>query len=278
MNSKNKALRVGIPWKNIIFIEGVSGVGKSTMVRTLGETLQKAGYSVKCYYEGDIDNPLDLCWVAYFGLDEFKDMLKKFPVFENTIRENVIFKGSYVLVRYKNEYDFLFPKEITEWMQRHEFCYKPQNPVTIKQFTAVFEDRWEEFADQGVYPDYCLFDGALISHMASDLLRNYDASFEQIKNHIKRLQDKISMLNPLVFYLSADNVEQRLVEARKSRGQTQPNKEQILFWEKRKYVDLKVIEDLEIKSYIMDISEKQWDMVQEEIVHHVVEFDPRVME
>lgn len=257
--------------KNIIFIEGVSGVGKSTMVKKLGETLKNAGYSVECYYEGDIDNPLDLCWVAYLGLDEFNEMLKMFSFCEKEIKDNIVFQGSYVLVQYKKTNEFIFTEEVTKFMKTHEFCFRPSNPVSIKQFTKVFEDRWEEFANRGVFPDYCLFDGALVSHMASDLLRNYNASLEQIKKHIKRLQDKINMFNPLVIYLSSDNVEQRLIEARNSRGQMPPSDEQILFWKKRKETDLKLLEDLEIEAYIMDVSERQWDIAQEETYNNLME-------
>lgn len=44
--------------KNIIFIEGVSGVGKSTTVSALGEKLLNLGYSASCHFEGDPDSPL----------------------------------------------------------------------------------------------------------------------------------------------------------------------------------------------------------------------------
>ena len=43
----------------VVFIEGVSGVGKTTTTTLLSEKLQNTGYRVDCYLEGDSGNPLD---------------------------------------------------------------------------------------------------------------------------------------------------------------------------------------------------------------------------
>lgn len=44
---------------NIVFIEGVSGVGKTTATRLLCDKLQSKGCRTSCYLEGSHDNPLD---------------------------------------------------------------------------------------------------------------------------------------------------------------------------------------------------------------------------
>ena len=43
----------------VIFIEGVSGVGKTTTTMLLSKKLQNLGYKVDCHLEGDGNNPLD---------------------------------------------------------------------------------------------------------------------------------------------------------------------------------------------------------------------------
>lgn len=43
----------------IIFIEGVSGVGKTTTTTLLHEKLRNMGYDIVCHLEGASDNPLD---------------------------------------------------------------------------------------------------------------------------------------------------------------------------------------------------------------------------
>ena len=64
--------------KNIIFIEGVSGVGKSTMVRMLSDELRSQGYNVKSYPEFDYTNPIDFYAVAYFNSDEYENFCNKY--------------------------------------------------------------------------------------------------------------------------------------------------------------------------------------------------------
>lgn len=77
--------------KNIIFIEGVSGVGKSTTVHTLSEKLRNLGYSVRCHIEGDADSPLDLCWAVYLTLPEYESLLISYPIFTDEFSKNIIF-------------------------------------------------------------------------------------------------------------------------------------------------------------------------------------------
>ena len=56
---KTKGTKDYYDTNNIIFIEGVSGVGKTTITAHLCDKLQSIGYKAKCYLEGDCDNPLD---------------------------------------------------------------------------------------------------------------------------------------------------------------------------------------------------------------------------
>lgn len=51
--------------KNLIFIEGVSGVGKSTTTTKLCKKLPESGYTAVCHLEGEIKSPVDLFWVAF---------------------------------------------------------------------------------------------------------------------------------------------------------------------------------------------------------------------
>jgi deoxyadenosine/deoxycytidine kinase len=48
----------------LVFIEGVLGVGKSTMVHMLTDELKSLGYAVKEYLEFDYTNPVDFYCTA----------------------------------------------------------------------------------------------------------------------------------------------------------------------------------------------------------------------
>jgi Cdc6-like AAA superfamily ATPase len=252
---------------NIVFIEGVSGVGKSTVVKLLSEKLRNLGYAVSFHLEGDPDSPLDICWAAYLTIMEYDDLLISYPSLADKLSENVIFQGDYILLRYQVGRTALYSSELNDKLHQKEFCYNPANTVPQSKFTEVFLNLWKRFASsKEVNLDYVIFDASLVSHMTNDLIRDYNASTDEIVIHLEELLKTIDHLNPLVFYLSSQNVSERLTKAKQSRNQTPPTTEQIKFWEKRKETDVPVLSKLSVKSYIMDISNENWDSVISEIV------------
>jgi len=246
--------------KNIVFIEGVSGVGKSTTVQILSEKLKNHGYSVKYHIEGDPNSPLDLCWAAYLTIPEYKELTLKYPCFADLFEANIIYKSDYVLLRYQIQQDILYSRKIHDELHKFEFCYNPINKVPLTRFTEVFSDLWDCYTNNIEYGcDYEIFDASLVSHMTNDMIRNYNASDEELIYHLETLIKLIEHLNPIVFYLSSDNVRERVIKARISRGQTLPDEDRIEFWEKRKEKDLSVLTNLSVKSYIIDISNDSWE-------------------
>ena len=256
--------------KNIIFIEGVSGVGKSTTVNALSEELHNLGYSVRCHIEGDPDSPLDLCWTSYLTIPEYEKLLISYPAFADELSNNIIFQGDYILLRYQVGRTELYSPELHDELHKLEFCYNPTNVTPLSKFTEVFLNLWKRFAESEENKcDYTIFDASLVSHMTNDMIRNYNASETEMVEHLEVLLQAICSLNPIIFYLSSDDVRERLLNARQSRGQTSLTNEQINFWEKRKQIDLPILSRLSIQSHIMDISNDNWNSVISEIVSRV---------
>lgn len=256
--------------KNIIFIEGVSGVGKSTTVTQLSKKLRTLGYSVSYHIEGDPDSPLDLCWVSYLTKSEYDSLLISYPTFADELSKNIVYQSEYILLRYQVGRTALYSPELYDELHRREFCYNPTEIAPLSKFTEVFLNLWKQFINSDeVTLDYAIFDASLVSHMTSDLMRNYNASAAEMVKHLEALLDIINHLNPVVFYLTSADVSERLLTARESRSQAPPTNEQILFWEKRKDIDISVLSRLSVKSYIKDISTEDWDSVISEIISHV---------
>src|SRR5690554_1206226 len=113
--------------KNIIFIEGVSGVGKSTTVYELNERLHTLGYSVGYHVEGDPYSPLDLCWAAYLTIPEYERLLTSYPMFADELSENIIFKSDYILLRYQSGRVGLYSQGLNDELHKREFCYNSTN-------------------------------------------------------------------------------------------------------------------------------------------------------
>ena len=58
----------------LIFIEGVSGVGKSTITQKICDKLSERGFSVNRWLEFDFPNPIDFYCTAYLKQDDYSDL------------------------------------------------------------------------------------------------------------------------------------------------------------------------------------------------------------
>lgn len=257
---------------NAVFVEGVSGIGKSTTVRKLRDALRSCGYRAECFAEGDPNHPLDLCWVAYLDVPDYEKLLEAYPSFSDALQKNVVYRGDYVLLRYQIGQTPLFSGELDGGLRGREFCYNPVNAfVPLKRFTEIFVRMWDHFARcEGARCDYAIFDASLVTHMTNDLIRNYGASDDELVGHLEELLRAIRGLNPVIFYLSSDDVRRRLIRARKSRGQTHPDGAKIAYWEGRKRKDLSILPRLSAKSRIIRIENDDWDSVLPAILSEIV--------
>lgn len=257
--------------KKLVFIEGVSGVGKSTLTQKLRNKLREMGFSVDYYLEFDSTNPIDFYCVAYFKQDEYFDLLKKHTESAVAIRDNTIFADDIRLIRYYKGDIAQFPAPLLGLLREREFCWNPIKLVPMTEYTRVYRILWERFAQNtDSHPDYLLFDGSLFHHPINDLMRNYNATPNQAAEHVHTLLDAVSSLHPHIIYLSTDNIAERLYKAHISRGETPCSKEKIKFWEARKQSDLTVMNQLSTPHKFYDISQENWDALLPEILEQIL--------
>lgn len=255
----------------IIFVEGISGVGKSTAVEKLGALLARQGISSRVYLEGDDRNPIDFYCTAYFNLEEYRQLEAGAGGFKEQLTNNTFAIGPVRLVRYFRKGAFLFPEPLLSILRAHELSYNPKVPVSVEEYMRVSQALWKSFAASPCEKaEVMLFDGSLLHHPINDLMRNYGASLSQIAAHINGLAEAVKAYQPEVLYLLSSNVEERLCRAHMSRGQTAPTHGQIRFWEKRREIDLAVMEGLPTPCHQKDISEENWDAILEAFVRDMV--------
>ncbi|MFO7611561.1 MAG: GrpB family protein [Clostridia bacterium] len=258
----------------LIFIEGVSGVGKTTLVQKLSNKLNEMGYATKYYLEFDFTNPVDFYCTAYFKEEEYKNLLVDFPEYSDDIKSNTIIAGDIRLIRYYNGEIPLFTEPLRGVLRKHEFCHEPGNPVPLPEYTRVYKLVWEMLAQETSNQfDFLIFDGSLLHHPINDLIRNYKALFDQVANHVNSLVESVTPLRPQVFYLSSKNIARTLKKAHICRKQTPPSAKQIQFWEERSQIDLAVLQQLAIPYEIYDISHENWDSYTEQMINRILETD-----
>ena len=144
MESEN--FEAGSTMAKLIFLEGISGVGKSTMARSLCKDLQTNGLSAKAYIEFDYTNPIDFYCVAYYPTEEYETLLAENHENETSIRANTIDAGSARLIHYFDEDTPLFEEPLLSVFMEREFCYNPRNPVSLEKYSDAYVAVWKNFA------------------------------------------------------------------------------------------------------------------------------------
>ncbi|MEA4823868.1 MAG: hypothetical protein VB111_07140 [Clostridiaceae bacterium] len=260
---------------NLIFVEGVSGVGKSTTTTALCKKLRDMGYSTACYLEGDINSPVDSFWSACLTKAEYDHIRLTYRDFAYEISDNGINGDNYILVRYQDLKRKYYSPELYEYLKEREFCYNPARPLPLVNYMEVFSDIWRRFAKSvQTTRDIVILDGSFLHHQINDLIRNYNATEDDIVRHLAELLRSVRSLNPVVFYLSSQEVGDRLRKAQDSRGKSEPTKKEITFWEKRKDMDLRVLNELSVESHIVDVTCNNWDTVLDTIIWRVTQNAP----
>ena len=248
----------------LVFIEGVSGVGKSTMVRGLAEDLTALGYRAKSYVEFDYTNPIDFYCTAYLTMEEYQEFCKECPsALKHTIRA-----GDIRLVRYYNEDTPLFEEPLLSWLAEREFCYNPTRLVPLAAYTAAYQKVWENFAasiDES--DDFLLFDGSLLHHPINDMMRNYHITGGQAIPHVRALLRALGQRERHIFYLQSREIGAQLKRAHQSRVQAAPTPEKIRFWESCFQNDRTVLENIGEPYHSCNISREHWDTVRSQIKH-----------
>lgn len=255
----------------ILFIEGVSGVGKSTLVSRLTERLRTQGYSVKSWVEFDFTNPIDYYCTAYYLSDEYENLCSRYPASVETLRQYTVSADDVRLVRYYNEDTPLFDQPLLSELWNREFCYEPKNPVPLSEYTRVYQAIWRQyFSVLGQETDFLIFDGSLLHHPINDMMRNYHADKEQILCHIRQLLSVLGSLERKIYYLRTDDIAVQLAKAHADRGQNPPSAEYVDFWRQRYENDQFVLQSIDEDFQIFDVSRIGWNEVLEMILSDLV--------
>ena len=225
----------------LIFLEGISGVGKSTMARSLCDDLQSKGLSAKAYVEFDYTNPIDFYCVAYYTSEEYEMLCAENSENENAIRSNTIDAGTARLIHYFNEDTPLFDEPLLSEFMEREFCYNPRNPVSLEKYSDAYVAVWKNFAANLADNEIIIFDG----------------------RHIQMLLTTLGDIDYRVYYLQTKDIAKQLTTAHFNRGQQPPCKTEISFWQKRFDYDLFMLKNIEHQSFVID---NQWESVKKEIL------------
>lgn len=261
----------------LIFIEGVSGVGKSTMVRTLSDRLRDAGLRVRAYLEFDAENPIDFYSTACLSRAELVELCGRYPDQAALLRDRAIGAGAAVLVRYCDGDAPLFLPPLQAELAARELCWHPPRPVAIDAYTAVMAAVWRDhaasLAEAG--EDFLLFDGSLLFHPLNDMTRNYAASPARMAAHVRATLAALGETPWRAFYLRVDDYPAQLARARRDRGQKPPTEADLRFWTGRIESDRAVLEAIGESIAVCDVTSGRWAAAAGEILAQILSKEPK---
>jgi hypothetical protein len=187
----------------LIIIEGLPGSGKTTIAKMINEYLVSKGIKTDLYLEDD-QHPADLEWHACIPKDMYNKMLIKYPDLSKDIQTHTVWNGEQAIVAFNKI--SCTDKEFYDDMHQYEIY---NGKIPLDEFCSLLQSRWAYFAENAAANEVVtIFEGALLQSQTNDLLAVRNCDKRVIFSHLEKLVHSVQTLNPLILYLSVENVEE----------------------------------------------------------------------
>ena len=186
-----------------IFIEGIQGTGKTTLLRLLGQQLPD--YHV--YWEGDY-SPVELAWCTYMTEAEYEQALEKFPALAEEIKKWTTEEAGRFIVQYTRV--MAEHRDFYEYMEQYEI-YNGRRP--LQEFKAILLKRYQAFAGEGN-----IFECSFFQNIVEELLLYYDMSEQEILEFYQELFAQLKDKNFVLLYLYSEQIEENILQIKKERS------------------------------------------------------------
>ncbi len=183
-----------------IFVEGLQGTGKSTLLGRLSECFP----DLPAYREGDVC-PVELAWCAYLTEGRFADAKSAYPEFAQEMELLSVREGGYVILPYtrvKGNRAFFAD------MEHHEIY---NGRIPLEQFRAIILRRYAAHHGSG------LFECALMQNIVETLLLYYCEDEDRILDFYRQIWACMKGKDAAVLYLDANDIARNMDQARKER-------------------------------------------------------------
>lgn len=191
-----------------IFVEGIQGSGKSTLVNNIYKS--KPGLNI-CR-EGDYC-PVDLAWCAYMSKEEYEAVLEKYSPIKDDIVKNTVTEQEYYIVSYT--------KIITDIPGFHKDLenYEVYNGrKSWNELKCIILTRFRNFTETGY-----LFECSFFQNIMEDLILFHMLSDDEIIEFYGELFNLIDKEKFMLLYLMNDNLEESINIIKKERSDEEGN-------------------------------------------------------
>ena len=190
------------------FVEGIQGMGKSTLLRSIIAEIPE----LHICREGDY-SPIDLAWCTWMTKEEYDQLLKAYE----SIREEII-KNT---VKEDDKYIVSYTKIITDIPNFHREAEKFEiynGRKSLQELKEIVISRYQKFSENGY-----LFECSFFQNIIEDLILFHQLSDDEIVEFYRELYGCINKEQFLLFYLYSDQLEETIKIIRKERSDNQGN-------------------------------------------------------
>lgn len=185
-----------------IFVEGIQGAGKSTLVNGICEAVP----GLKVCREGDY-SPVELAWCARMQKNEYEKILAKYPALREDIIEHTVRENGHCIVMYTQ-----IRTEQREFYEELEGYEIYNGRRTLSEIKEIVCSRYASFRGTGY-----LFECAFFQNLVEDMILFHLMSDEEITDFYRKLYTKVDKEQFLLLYLYSENIEENIQIIRKER-------------------------------------------------------------
>ncbi len=194
--------------KKNIFIEGLQGTGKSTLLNLLAQKWPE--YHV--YREGDL-SPTELAWCSYLTRETWTEMQQKYPVFQEEIRNKTRVEEDRYIVAYTQI--LAEERAFYQDMEQYEIY---NGRVDFQLFHDIIMKRYRAFSGEGN-----LFECAFLQNSIETMMLFYQMRDEDILAFYEEAYEILKKKGFRLLYLDSGQIRENLLHIKKERSDENGN-------------------------------------------------------
>jgi len=278
-----------VPRTKLILLEGIPGSGKSSAAAHLETFLENMGLHVRFWREGDFDNPADFEGVACLNPSQYRNLIMRHPEYARLLEEQLTVRCDDHLIKYR-KLQALHPEHISSKLIVELSGYDVYDGLPMKDYCRLALQRWQDFQASAIHTsEITILECCLLQNPLTVMLARHNADPQLACEQVARIARIIEPLTPLVIYLKPRDVRTALLCAREQRsrewaefvtwyltGQAYGKAHclegyggVIHFYEMRQKLEVNLLQDLPLRSLVIEHSGKEWDTCYGQIMEFV---------
>ena len=201
----------------LILVEGIPGVGKTTTAKKIKECLDKKNIKSKLYLEGDLEHPADYESVAYLDEEVFNNIINEHSINEEIISEYVFRESTNCFVNYgmmRSNKVYIEDEYFYKQLMANDVYALP-----YEKYVEIITNKWQKFVRVTVNEDCVyIFECCFLQNPLTTLMAKHNMSKSFIKKHIKKISEIVKPLNPIIIFLDTKDIRHNFNHVIKERS------------------------------------------------------------